>query len=131
MFFIHRKACFPQLYRSAISNTCNHLAEIALNSKNITNIDREKPTITQVIEPELWGKDSVNVVVVGAKDSASGLADKAYSFDDGATWQESNSKSFTSNLSGIIIKVRDKVGNEVRISKNINNEAIKYRSDKL
>ena len=48
---------------------------------------------------------------MNAEDSLSGLATEAYSFDNGQTWQKENTKTYTENTQGIIIKVRDAVGN--------------------
>ncbi len=81
--------------------------------------DHTAPTITNVTgNPDKWTNQNVTLTVNGAKDKGdnnvepgSGLADAAYSFDGGATWQASASKTYTSNTSGIVIKVRDKLGN--------------------
>ena len=77
----------------------------------IDNIDKTAPTISKVaISTTNWTNGSVKVTVT-ASDSASGLAAKAYSFDNGSTWQTNNYKSFSSNTSTINIKVRDALGN--------------------
>lgn len=81
--------------------------------------DHTAPTITNVTgNPDKWTNQNVTLTVNGAKDKGdnnvepgSGLADAAYSFDGGATWQASASKTYKSNTSGIVIKVRDKLGN--------------------
>lgn len=81
--------------------------------------DHTAPTITNVTgNPDKWTNQNVTLTVNGAKDKGdnnvepgSGLADAAYSFDGGATWQSSASKTYKSNTSGIVIKVRDKLGN--------------------
>ena len=41
----------------------------------------------------------------------SGLANEAYSFDGGNTWQASNEKTYTENVKNIVIKVKDQAGN--------------------
>ncbi len=92
--------------RDAVGNIYTHSAI------NITKIDKTAPTITSVTgNPTSWTKNSVTLTVNGAKDSQSGLAASAYSFDNGATWQTSNQKTYTANTSNIIVKVRDAVGN--------------------
>ena len=84
----------------------------------ITKIDKTAPTISKVaLSSTSWTNGSVKVTVT-ASDSASGLAAKAYSFDNGSTWQANNYKSFSSNTSTINIKVRDAVGNIATYSSN-------------
>ncbi len=76
----------------------------------ILNIDKIAPTITEVTgNPTSWTKEDV-ILTVTASDSGSGLAAEAYSFDNGATWQVSNQKTFTSNQT-VNIKVKDAAGN--------------------
>ena len=92
--------------RDAVGNIYTHSAI------NITKIDKTAPTITSVTgNPTSWTKNNVTLTINGAKDSQSGLAASAYSFDNGATWQTSNQKTYTANTSNIIVKVRDAVGN--------------------
>ena len=85
-----------------------------VSSKVITlsNFDHEGPNITGVTgnPDEKWTNKDVTLTV-NATDSKSGLADAAYSFDGGTTWQKGNSKTYKSNINGIVIKVKDKVGN--------------------
>ncbi len=84
----------------------------------IDNIDKTAPTISKVaLSSTSWTNGSVKVTVT-ASDSASGLAAKAYSFDNGSTWQANNYKSFSSNTSTINIKVRDALGNIATYSSN-------------
>ena len=85
----------------------------------VNKFDHTAPTITNVTgNPDKWTNQNVTLTINGAKDKGdnnvepgSGLADAAYSFDGGATWQASASKTYTSNTSGIVIKVRDRLGN--------------------
>ena len=85
-----------------------------VSSKVITlsNFDHEGPNITNVTgNPDnKWTNKDVTLTI-NATDSKSGLADTAYSFDGGTTWQKGNSKTYKSNTNGIVIKVKDKVGN--------------------
>ena len=54
----------------------------------------------------------MTLTINSASDTGSGLhATETYSFDGGTTWQTSNKKTYTENTSGIVIKVKDKVGN--------------------
>ena len=77
----------------------------------VNKFDHEGPNITRVTgNPDKWTNKDVTLTV-NATDSKSGLADAAYSFDGGTTWQKENSKTYKSNTNGIVIKVKDKVGN--------------------
>ena len=109
-----------QIYRGSITvdKDTTFVARItdgtnSLESTTITlsQFDHTAPTISGVSgNPSNWTNKDVTLTV-NATDSQSGLADAAYSFDGGATWQASASKTYTSNTNGIVIKVRDKVGN--------------------
>jgi len=81
--------------------------------------DKEKPTIKSITGiPTTWTNQDVTLTINGAEDPlnsqgvASGLHTTPYSFDGGATWQEGNTEKYTQNTNGIIIKVKDKAGNE-------------------
>ena len=89
------------------------LGNVATSSViNINKIDNQAPTIKNVTGNEKWTKDKV-ILTVNAEDNLSGLATEAYSFDNGQTWQKENAKTYTENTQGIIIKVRDAIGNVV------------------
>ena len=89
----------------------NSYAEQYAKENNIKYvIDDSVPTIKNVTGNEKWTKDKV-ILIVNAEDSLSGLATEAYSFDNGQTWQKENTKTYTENIQGVIIKVRDAVGN--------------------
>lgn len=99
-----------------ITDGTNSLKSTAIT---LSQFDHTAPTITSVTgNPSDWTNKDVNITVNGAEDKGdnnvkpgSGLADAAYSFDGGTTWQSSASKTYTSNTSGIVIKVKDKLGN--------------------
>ena len=99
-----------------ITDGTNSLKSTAIT---LSQFDHTAPTILNVTgNPDKWTNQNVTLTVNGAKDKGdnnvepgSGLADAAYSFDGGATWQASASKTYKSNTSGIVIKVRDKLGN--------------------
>ena len=76
----------------------------------INNIDKNAPVLSVEGNPSEWTKGEVTLKV-NAKDEQSGLAEQAYSFDGGKTWQEENEKTYRDNTSNIVVKVRDKVGN--------------------
>lgn len=84
----------------------------------VENIDKVRPTITTVTgNPTTWTREEVTLTIE-AQDGESGIA--SYSFDNGATWQQSNSKTFSENKQGIIIKVKDAAGNEATYGQTIN-----------
>ena len=94
------------------------LGNITQKEIQVENIDTVKPTISQVTgNPTTWTNETVTLTVE-AQDANSGIA--SYSFDNGTTWQESNSKTFSENKEGIIIKVKDVAGNETTYSQTIN-----------
>ena len=77
----------------------------------INKIDKNAPTISSVVKnPGTWTTENVTLTVT-ATDAGSGLHSSAYSFDGGSTWQTANTKTYTNNTNGIIIKVRDVLGN--------------------
>jgi len=78
-------------------------------SYTMEQIDKELPQAQVRME---GAYESANITLtVDAQDSVSGLADEAYSFDGGNTWQSDN--TFIKNGEGwYIILVRDKAGNE-------------------
>lgn len=90
------------------------------NSYKITYItDNELPKINSVtVNPCEWTNEDV-VITVDAEDSKVGLYRKAYSFDGGKTWQEENTKTYTENINGIIIAVKDNLANQTTYEKII------------
>ena len=77
----------------------------------INKIDKNAPTISSVVKnPGTWTTGNVTLTVT-ATDAGCGLHSSAYSFDGGSTWQTANTKTYTNNTNGIIIKVRDVLGN--------------------
>lgn len=84
-------------HRSGISN----IAEVTA--------DRTAPVITDIQgNPTNWVKETTLTVV--AYDQHSGLAEEAYSFDGGNTWQAKNSIKVTQNGT-ITVAVKDQKGN--------------------
>ena len=64
--------------------------------------DTTKPNIIAVEgNPEEWTNQSVTLTV-NAEDLESGIQAQGYSFDNGLTWQESNTKTYEQNTTGII-----------------------------
>ena len=86
--------------------------QYAINNNIKYVIDDEAPTITSINgNPTSWTKEKVTLTINGANDSVVGLAEKTFSFDGGETWQAENTKTYTENTAGIIIKVKDKLDN--------------------
>ena len=81
-------------------------------------IDKEAPIIERVEGNEEEVEKGSVTLRVKARDDLSGV--EAYSFDGGATWQEENTKTYTEETKGIIIKVRDAAGNETTYDEEIN-----------
>ena len=74
-------------------------------------LDEIEPEIQEVTgNPTNWTNQNVTLEVT-ARDNETGLANEAYSFDNGNSWQAENTKEFTTNTNGIIIQVRDIAGN--------------------
>lgn len=96
-------------YKLTVTAKDNSLNEI---TKTVyIKLDKSMPVINSVTgNPSDWTKDSVTLTV-NAKDAESGLAAQAYSFDGGTTWQSGNTKTYDTNTNGIVIKVKDNVGN--------------------
>ena len=71
--------------------------------------DNEKPVINSVTgNPDSWTNQDVTLTVNAVDAGDSGI--ESYSFDNGASWQPSNSKTFHTNQT-VNIKVKDKAGN--------------------
>jgi len=76
--------------------------------------DTTNPTITGVTgNPENWTKEDVTLTIEGAADETA-LDNEPYSFDGGASWQESKTKTYTENTKDINILVRDAAGNKYK-----------------
>lgn len=74
-------------------------------------LDDENPIITSITgNPTEWTTEDVTLTVQ-ANDALSGLALEPYSFDGGITWQKENTKTYTENTNGIVIQVKDNIGN--------------------
>ncbi len=97
--------------------------EKVFSTLSVDKIDTTKPTIDKVDgNTDDWSRSKT--LIVTASDTESGV--KEYSFDNGANWQSSNSKTVTENKT-YQIKVRDNAGNisdatEVTVSKIDNEE---------
>lgn len=76
----------------------------------VDKIDNEAPEVDFAMEPDPWYKGKA-VVKVLATDVDAGLADRAYSFDGGKTWQFYG-QIVVKEPGEIRVRVRDAVGNE-------------------
>ncbi len=77
------------------------------NNINYTEINPEIISVTG--NAEEWTHEDVTLKVE-AKDDLCGLAEEAYSFNGGTTWQKENTKTYSQNTEGIVIKVKTKDG---------------------
>lgn len=74
-------------------------------SQSITVVDNIKPTIDSVTgNATEWTNQNITLTI-NATDNESGIA--GYSFDNGTTWQTTNTKTYTENTTGIIVQVKD------------------------
>ena len=105
--------------RKVYEESTNEIVSVAVkdNAGNITEktaqvmVDIDTPVISDVaLSSTSWTKENV-IITVTASDVMSGLADTAYSFDGGTTWQEDNTYTASENGTFNII-VKDKAGNE-------------------
>ncbi len=85
---------------------CN---ESAGTSFTVENIDKTGPEVTLAIDPNTWTNSTVKIIAT-ANDDESGLAEKAYKFDNG-DWNDL-SKFEVKDSEEHTVTVRDKVGNE-------------------
>ena len=76
----------------------------------VENIDKIAPKVTISGNPLICTTEAVTLTIE-AEDSETGLHEKAYSFDGGETWQAENAKTYQENTSGILIQIRDVLGN--------------------
>ena len=99
-----------------IYTNSDYVERYAKNNNIKYVLDKEEPTITKIsgnLDKCTGANETVTLTIEGATDGEGvGLAKKAYSFDNGETWQEENTKTFSENTENIVIKVRDKLGNE-------------------
>ncbi|SHF23120.1 YDG domain-containing protein [Alkalibacter saccharofermentans] len=80
---------------------------------SISKIDTDLPVIESVTgNATAWQNTDVTLTVT-ASDSGSGLAEAAYSFDGGATWQTEDTKVYNENqtIEAETIRIRDTAGN--------------------
>lgn len=86
---------------------------------SVTIIDKIAPSISAVTKStEDWTNGNVTITV-NASDEQSGLAEQAYSFDGGETWQAENTKEYNENTRNIQIQVKDSVGNISQYNQSI------------
>ena len=118
-FKIYRRSITVNKDTTVVARITDGTNSLKSTAITLSQFDHTAPTITNVTgNPDKWTNQNVTLTVNGAKDKGdnnvepgSGLADAAYSFDGGVTWQASASYTFKENKSGIVIKVRDKLGN--------------------
>lgn len=86
----------------------------------VTNIDKIAPTIHEVRYSEVNYTNQNITVSIYAGDTISGMASKAYSFNEGASWVSSNEIEIGSNGT-YNIWVKDKAGNIRKSSYTVSN----------
>lgn len=96
------------VYEMKITNTLGLESEI-VQAKIM--VDMSLPSI-DVSKNNEWSNQSVELQV-HALDTESGLQQEAYSFNNGATWNEKEDVNVYANKE-VLVKVRDKAGNEVK-----------------
>lgn len=81
------------------------------NKISVTKVDPTEPSYTKITLVDSTPKGNyIDVNVVGASDSQSGLHSTAYSFNGGTTWQSSPTyRCYTAQI--LNIRIRDAVGN--------------------
>lgn len=85
------------------------LGNVSKTSFTVDRLDREAPSLDCLAEPKGYVRDQITLFLT-ASDAASGLAQKPYSYDGGATWTEEPHCEITEN--GICrAAVRDAAGN--------------------
>jgi len=94
-----------------VVTTTDNAGNVSTNTYK-AKIDRMVPRISGVTgNRDELSTDPVTITIEDAIDTEAGLAEEAYSFDGGDTWQQTNSKTFIENTFGISILVRDRLGN--------------------
>ena len=76
----------------------------------VENIDKIAPKVIINGNPTICTIETVTLTIE-ASDLGAGLQEMAYSFDGGKTWQAENTKIYQENTNGILIQVRDALGN--------------------
>lgn len=86
-----------------------------LSSKpvDVENIDTTSPTVDVSLTPDSFTNQDVTLTVI-ASDDGYGLAENAYSYDNGQNWTNTNSVVYSTNPGTVRIVVRDKAGNTTR-----------------
>lgn len=71
--------------------------------------DTVAPVINEILASTTdWTNEPVTISINATDDKSSKLQ---YSFDDGKTWQDQNTKTYEENTSNILIQVKDEAGN--------------------
>lgn len=103
---------------------CPTCASLGAATCAVCGTDTVKPILQQVLS-EVVGCNQIRILVF-AEDKESGLHRDAYSFDGGATWQNSSErivKASSVNLEVNKIQVRDRAGNVTSWSKTVKETA--------
>lgn len=106
-FKIYRRSITVNKDTTVVARITDGTNSLKSTAITLSQFDHTAPTITNVTgNPDKWTNQNVTLTVNGAKDKGdnnvepgSGLADAAYSFDGGVTWQASASYTFKENKS--------------------------------
>ncbi|MCR4651052.1 MAG: hypothetical protein K5662_04790 [Lachnospiraceae bacterium] len=115
---VRHNATFNIMVRDKLGNTSNR-------SVTVDNID-DAPPVAEAVLSENGKTTGPVTIIVNARDvnpkggEGIGLADEAYSFNNGSTWQKSNEYRVEANGT-FAIKVRDKNGNATSLTATVNN----------
>ena len=104
-----------------LRNTSTSIGAISTNKIYAYKVDKTLPSITSITgNVDEWQNTDITLTVY-ANDTGSGLAEAAYSFDGGKTWQSDNTYVYDSNqiINENTIKVKDLAGNISSYSEKI------------
>ncbi|MBS7020444.1 MAG: leucine-rich repeat protein, partial [Firmicutes bacterium] len=91
-----------------VRDTGNSNNTVTASTLSVSKIDTTAPTVSVSGNTDTW---SINkTLTIQASDTESGLHTSPYSFDGGATWSATTSKTFTTNQT-VNIWVKDALGN--------------------
>lgn len=79
----------------------------------INKIDKTAPIYNSItLEPSNWTNEDVTLTINNPADALSGLHDLPFSFNNGVSWTDEDSNTYSENTN-VTVKIRDKVSNIV------------------
>lgn len=120
---VSENGTYRVIVRDRVGNGEGDFASLAAKKNTqeiiIKTIDSTPPVLKQSQTPMEWTNETVTLCVE-AVDEGAGLADKAYSWDDGKTWTMNKNHVVEENGTYAVL-VRDRVGNQARADYNVTN----------